>query len=345
MDQEPSKSVAFGDESHHYTRPTGLARSQRRFSPEEEQLWRLLDEFEPGLQDRVARAVRQWNTILRDYLRAETGLRLSIGAEHQAVPIRIVDGLPLPLREALFDLALPELMPLFLRTPLLQQTSTGLSFLEKHFDAAIGFAGDPGSPTAEEVRRTRGLVEVLVERLGKHVLFKRLQGIHQDVLGAYFFRAPEVQLYWMAIGLVSRLLRVPSEMLTVVVLAHELTHAYTHVGRDIDGNRWATGQMAGTDLDIVSGLAQFYTEVLCKKRLSARLPGAGKAFDKLLELQSGPYLVHEGWSEGGNPAGEAVRFALIGTRLQGTQDYGTFFGALQKARTDVGLDPLGSSAA
>ena len=174
MDQEPSKSVAFGDESHHYTRPTGLARSQRRFSPEEEQLWRLLDEFEPGLQDRVARAVRQWNTILRDYLRAETGLRLSIGAEHQAVPIRIVDGLPLPLREALFDLALPELMPLFLRTPLLQQTSTGLSFLEKHFDAAIGFAGDPGSPTAEEVRRTRGLVEVLVERLGKHVLFKRL---------------------------------------------------------------------------------------------------------------------------------------------------------------------------
>ncbi len=149
----------------------------------------------------------------------------------------------------------------------------------------------------------------------------------------------------MAIGLVSRLLRVPSEMLTVVVLAHELTHAYTHVGRDIDGNRWATGQMAGTDLDIVWGLAQFYTEVLCKKRLSARLPGAGKAFDKLLELQSGPYLVHEGWSEGGNPAGEAVRFALIGTRLQGTQDYGTFFGALQKARTDVGLDPLGSSAA
>ena len=270
---------------------------------------------------------------------------MSVGADHQAVPVRIVDGLPLPLRKTLAGLAYPELLPFFLQIPLLQQTSTGLAFVEEHLDVAVGFAGDRHPPAAEDVRRTRGLLKELVERLGKHELFEKLRGIHQDVLGAYFFRAPEVQLYWMAIGLVSRLLRVPPEMLTVVVLAHELTHAYTHVGRDIDGNRWATGQMAGTDLDIVEGLAQFYTEVLCKKRLSTRLPGAGNAFDKLLELQSGPYLVHEGWSEGGNPAGEAVRFALIGTRLQGTQDYGTFFGALQQARTDVGLGPLGSSAA
>ena len=30
------------------------------------------------------------------------------------------------------------------------------------------------------------------------------------------------------------------EALTYVVLAHELAHAYTHLGRDIDGNAWDT---------------------------------------------------------------------------------------------------------
>jgi hypothetical protein len=51
---------------------------------------------------------------------------------------------------------------------------------------------------------------------------KKLSQIHDDVFGAYFFRAPEIHIYWMAIGLVCATLKVDAESLTVVVVLHEL---------------------------------------------------------------------------------------------------------------------------
>jgi hypothetical protein len=97
-------------------------------------------------------------------------------------------------------------------------------------------------------------------------------------LGAYFFRVPEVHLYWMVIGLVAGVLGISVESLTVVVAAHELAHAYTHLGRDIDGKRWDTEEFARADLNIVEGIAQFYTEVVSRKlepRNPAVLPATG----------------------------------------------------------------------
>jgi hypothetical protein len=61
------------------------------------------------------------------------------------------------------------------------------------------------------------------------------------------------------IGITARALGVSPDALTIVVLAHELAHAYAHLGRDIDNERWETEQFAKSDIDIVEGLAQFYT--------------------------------------------------------------------------------------
>jgi len=90
---------------------------------------------------------------------------------------------------------------------------------------------------------------------------ERIFDIREDVLGAYYFRIPEIRLYWVVIGIVARAIGVSVEALTVVVLAHELAHAYTHLGHDIDNERWETERFARTELDIVEGLAQFYTQV------------------------------------------------------------------------------------
>jgi hypothetical protein len=86
---------------------------------------------------------------------------------------------------------------------------------------------------------------------------EKIIGIDEDVLGAYFFRVPEIRLYWVVIGITARALGVPPDALTIVVLAHELAHAYTHLGRDIDNERWDTERFAKSDLDIVEGLAQY----------------------------------------------------------------------------------------
>lgn len=60
----------------------------------------LLKEYDPELERLVSRLFRQWNNVLRDQLRNEMGLRLSIGDETQAVPDRIA-GFPAPLQNVL----------------------------------------------------------------------------------------------------------------------------------------------------------------------------------------------------------------------------------------------------
>ena len=111
----------------------------------------------------------------------------------------------------------------------------------------------------------------LLSALQKIEIGQKLGGISEDALGAYFFRVPEVHLYWMVIGLVAGVLGITAESLTVVIATHELAHAYSHLGREIDGKKWETEGFAGADLNIVEGIAQFYTEVVARK-LETRNP-------------------------------------------------------------------------
>jgi hypothetical protein len=55
-----------------------------------------------------------------------------------------------------------------------------------------------------------------------------------------------------------------------------------------------TEAFARADLHIAEGIAQFYTEVICRK-MQGRFPAADNAHRALLHYQSGPYRVHEAW--------------------------------------------------
>lgn len=63
----------------------------------------------------------------------------------------------------------------------------------------------------------------------------------------------------------ARVLDVTVEGLTVAVFAHELVHAYTHLGNDHDVQQWETKAFADADNKIVEGLAQFYTATISSK--------------------------------------------------------------------------------
>jgi hypothetical protein len=118
--------------------------------------------------------------------------------------------------------------------------------------------------------------------------------------------------------MVAAMLDVMIEDLTVVVLIHELAHGYTHIGRDIDGVSWSDSGFRESELDVTEGLAQFYTQVICEG-LAARMPTLLRAYEALLELQSGPYWAHRDWPKGDRTQfGEIVRFTLIAARSQGT---------------------------
>ena len=308
---------AFGHPNRHYSGAPARA-ATREHAATDGRLTQLLEDLDPKLEERVNRAFRQWNQVLRDYLRTEMAFRLTIGDDTQAVPVRIVPGLPDRLRRVVWNLEEATLR-LLLRLPLLESTAAGLEFLENHQAIA-----DASIPTAAR------FIRHLLNELAKIDLQKMLSEIHEDVFGAYFFRVPEIHIYWMAIGLVCATLQVDPESLTVVVVLHELAHAYSHLGRDIDSNRWDVESFARANLGIVEGIAQFYTGAICQK-MKDRYPAALAAYQALLGIQSGPYVVHKAWvnpsgSHKPSPrAGEVIRASMVECRARDIQDYDEFF--------------------
>jgi hypothetical protein len=135
----------------------------------------------------------------------------------------------------------------------------------------------------------------------------------------------------MVIGVYSARLSVSIEDLTIVVLTHELAHAYTHAGADIDGTRWDTHAFERADPRITEGLAQSYTETVLN-RLAYQQPGAKIAFDALLNLQSPAYTEFKTWTGSDEPRGELVRAAMIQTRTTRNVNYDAFCSAINSLR-------------
>lgn len=179
----------------------------------------------------------------------------------------------------------------------------------------------PNLAQKEEIENSLSTLTTLVTELDKSNPFKTVWQIEEDVLGAYFFYQGRIELYWIPIGLMAADLGVTPEALTQVVAAHELAHAYTHLGFDIDNQTWDTQNFATSSLDVVEGTAQFFTEAVCR-RLMNRWPDTHDAYLALLEKQTGPYKAHEGWVQKDEACGEAVRHALIAYRSQGAPNGG-----------------------
>ena len=189
------------------------------------------------------------------------------------VPIRVVGGLPEPLSKRIR--ADDILAVLALNSSLLSGVVDGTKIMETVWGRLEQQCKGPAQKT--EVRHVRESAEEWLPQVERRGIHKVLYDINEDVLGAYFFKIGEIRIYWLAIAIFSALWSVPIEALTFVVLAHELAHAYTHLGYDIDEQDWPTENFASTDVAIVEGLAQFYSEVVCEN-LKTQLPESTTTF-------------------------------------------------------------------
>lgn len=294
----------------------------------------------PDAEERVARAYKQWNQIIRDHIRNETGLRLSAGEGNHSVPVRVVNGFPDKLARLIDDHNDPILWLLILSQPKLGGVVEGLTFLLRHWDQIKQWDKLPDRAKGEKsgLVETQQIVNALQEAALAEKVREQIKAINEDILGAYFY--PEgkgnwIELYWIPIAMIAAMLEVRIEDLTLVVLAHELAHGYTHLGRDIEGSFWQDDAFQKADLNIKEGLAQFYTQVVTTK-IAERIPGPKLAYERLLALQGGPYVVHQKWLNGSSQRiGEAVRFALIATRNREVLYYDLWLKMLDDA--DVNL--------
>jgi hypothetical protein len=294
----------------------------------------------PDAEERVKHAFRQFNQTVREHIRNETALRLADEKGQVSLPVRIKDGFPTPLAELIDQYRDPVLWRLILAQPRLGAIIDGLNFLLVDWDA---FERWPHLPEVARggrapMERTREIASALQRVVLAKEVREKIKLIIEDILGIYNFaddRAPYIELYWMAIALVAAMQDLKIEDLTVVVLAHELTHGYSHIGRDIDGQQWSTNAFAKCEAHITEGLAQFYTQVVTEK-LAPRSPGPKHAYEEFLKLQSGPYRAHETWIDDETTRrGETVRFAMIAARTRGPLKHDEWTELLEQTRESL----------
>ncbi len=160
----------------------------------------------------------------------------------------------------------------------------------------------------------------------------------EDILGVYRYGVgihdnaenlkTEIELYWGVIGLVAMNLGVDVAGLTIVVLAHELAHAYTHVGHDRSGHRWASQAFHSSERSLKEGLAQYFTWFTVT-HLRDEFPEALLAYEALLPKQPSAYRAHVPWLEFDT---EVLAAALTGVRrrdIAGVEDFERQYAAMR----------------
>lgn len=323
----------FGDDSHYYAAPYVPQRKpgEAGDSPLEKQLRQLLTSKQSDAKKSVEHACRQANMAIREYLRAETALKLSQADRRQSVPYQVIDGIPRLLTIRLQNLPDPVLLLLLQKRQMLQNSKLALEFSISQYPAIKKFVGQE-KDIQEALKLTEDFFSDILKTIDLFKLPDVIREIREDILGAYFFNVPVIQIYWMPIGLFAAVLDVSIEDLSFVVLAHELAHAYTHVGLDIDGVQWKTEEFARADKMIIEGLAQFYTESICNKYVN-RQPAILNAFNKLLEKQSEPYTDFRTWEK--QHGSEIVRFSMIAARSNNIREYRDFLFAMKDIEEKV----------
>lgn len=293
-------------------------------------LSKLLEVIPSDTEAVVGRARDETNQALRERLRQLTGFRFGgsrkPGAEDEladAMPVRVTlaPGLPADLADKTIEEGEWALALLALRRPALEQLKGGsgelLSIVPQLLRDPIGERLLDGRDVPLDA--THGLAEDLLRAVSGFDLAKRILAVEGDVLGAYFpplrkwpsVKPPHIELYWAVIGLIAPLIGASTASLTTVVLAHELAHAFTQVGADIEGYRWEPDVFHAAELGLKEGTAQYYTAKACE-RLERLAPDASATYKALLEKQPAAYRTHIPWLD--EHKEEEVRLALVQAR-------------------------------
>ena len=302
----------------------------------------LLGGIDPNIESKVDTTRKKLKGVIQNALRSESRLfkrRREVNgqrneAENVDVPVLVKPGLPAHLR----GWTLPTFDSLAIliaaHRPTIQRTSQGLARI---FDLLQSVASLPRATELiggrdDQIPPVRQLLDDLLRSVSEIRLTRAILGAGDDALGKYIYRnlrvdspkgekVPRIELYWELIGFFANQMDVAVEDLTLVVLAHEQAHAYTHRGHDANGCAWDLDSFDKSDPGLVEGLAQYYTARIVEY-LRKEYPGAYEAYHRLLEDQDGEYLTHLDWLKSSTP--EAVRSAMRGERRERVGKLGRF---------------------
>lgn len=222
---------------------------------------------------------------------------------------------------------------------------------------------DLPTPTQDEIERIGNWARALLARLNQtaEIITRRILLVDEDPMGTYCYSkpnpksapaeppSPRIELYWAVIGLLAKLRGWNVGDLAIKVFTHELAHAFTQLGFDIDGKDWPREKFAKAEKFVKEGLAQYYTHRTLEHLASKdkrRYGGAFRVYEKLWPKQPAAYRVHRAWIEspepkpqGENPtprySPEVVRHAMLGLRRSDETTLRQFERRLSHAKNDL----------
>jgi hypothetical protein len=299
---------------------------------------KLVLSINKNLKDEVISSYKKNNYKIRKALSEKIGFSLHYKSVEQGVffesnervtiPIKVEDSVPTKLLEILED-SDDDLLELLLNYNSMVTALKELKFQLEKYDSFSKF--HEHNCSRKEIQSSIFHLRKLIDAVDSSGIIEKLKKLGPDILGAYYFYDRRVELYWLSIGMYSLIYNTAIDELTIVVLAHELAHGYSHVGFDIDGNDWDTTAFSKTDLKIVEGIAQFYTEMICND-FSER---ASKTFNNLLEKQEIQYCDYKNWFETNEENKyEKMRSTIRKVRKHRITEYEHFNEVLDRIRRD-----------
>lgn len=312
----------------------------------------LVERVPADVEDRVKRVRDRSRSVLQEALRAECRLVMRPHTETEnrepgaQVQVEILPGHPAVLNNIEFSDELERILLLGRYRASLEQTVSGVRGLiglrKELFERSDGAKWAPVKES--DLQAVLSWADSLLRDLKAHDPVKTVLAIQEDFLGVYQYQIgtlfedeyaanrASIRLYWGVIGLVAELMGVSVEDLAVVVLTHELAHAYTQLGADIEGRRWPAQCFAQAESALKEGLAQYYTDRVLR-RLESRFAGALKVYEQLLQGQPDAYRTHLPWLDGHSP--EPVRLAMLEVRRWREKTLKSFNERLAKAEATL----------
>lgn len=303
---------------------TGLF-EQPRYQPKNRSVLALMNEYGAKYEPLFNEVKTEWNLVIRDFYRNSMGLKLYSGPKGKKAT---GDGGVLiqirPDRNDAFLKAVDEHLPDldFERLAAMRQLAKALASVAPHYSAD------------EERERVRSWLfndtQAFIRGSSLASPFKamlRTPGDHRSLFGQYTYSSQHIELFYMPLLIICKYREVDLRSSIVVVLAHELAHAYHHAGKDADGRTWVN--MPKADIQIKEGLAQFYTERFVEAH-EQHFPGLRKAYEAKHLGEDGPYNVHKAWR--GMFTLEHMRLAMKITRRNAITSFEEFERTLLKAK-------------
>lgn len=303
---------------------TGLF-EQSRYAPKNHSVAKLLADYSSKYMPVFEQVKGEWNQVIREFYRGSMGLKLYSGVKGRkavgdaGVHIQIHAD-----KDDTFLKAVDEMLPdvdfdLYAQ---LRNLRAQLLRSERYYSI------DPERKRLYDwmLSDIRGYLK-RNSLSGPFTKMMRTPGRHRSLFGTYTFGDQHVELYYMPLLIFCKYKEVDLQWAIVVVLAHELAHAYHHAGKDNDGRMWVN--MPRSHQWIKEGLAEYFSEKFVAAHEHA-YPALRKAYDGLLEGSGEEYTSYLEWRDVYSL--EQVKLALHMVRRHDVRTYDGFLAKLKEAQ-------------